>query len=89
LAALAGAFAGIFWSLPIEPDQAAIWWIVRSVAPLFIVVALVWAVMAERTPSTAERLAGIPAANEMQCPFCLGSLITQDWRCVNCGIQRK
>jgi hypothetical protein len=89
LAVLAGAFAGIFWSLPVEPDQVAMWWFIRSVAPVFIVAALIWAAIAERTPSTTERLANVSPAHEVQCPFCQSSLTTQNWRCVNCGIQRK
>lgn len=89
LAVLAAAFAVIFWTLPIEPSQVQIWLLIRRVAPVAVIGALIWAAVAERTPSTAERLANISPAQETVCPLCQSALSTHTWQCLNCGIQRK
>jgi len=89
LAGLGASFAAIFWSLPVEPGQAELWLFIRFVSPVVVVGGLIWALVAERTPSTAERLVNVPLATETTCPFCQGSLSPTGWRCVQCGVQRK
>jgi hypothetical protein len=89
LAALAAAFAVIFWSLPIEPDQVETWLFIRRISPVVMIGAIIWAVLAEGTPSTAERLTNILPAQETMCPFCQSPLLTYNWHCSSCGIQRK
>jgi len=86
---LAGAFAAIFWGLPVEPSQAQLWLFIRFVSPVVIVAGIIWAIVAERTPSDAERLVNVPPAADITCPFCQGSLSPTEWRCVTCGIRRK
>jgi tRNA(Ile2) C34 agmatinyltransferase TiaS len=63
--------------------------LIRFISPLAGVGAIIWAIAAEPTPSTAERLANVPVATDMVCPFCGGSLSPGDWRCVNCGVRRR
>jgi hypothetical protein len=89
LALLAAFFAAIFWGLDIEPQQAELWMLIRFISPLAAIGAIIWAIAAERTPSTAERLANVPAATDTACPFCQASLSPGDWRCVNCGVRRR
>ena len=89
LALLAAFFAAIFWGLPIEPQQAEIWMLIRFISPLAVLGMIIWAIAAERTPSTSERLANVPAATDTACPFCEASLSPGDWRCVNCGVRRR
>jgi len=89
LAVLAGAFAAIFWGLPVEPSQAQLWLFIRFVSPVVIVAGIIWAIVSERTPKDAERLVNVPPAADITCPFCRASLSPTDWRCVNCGIRRK
>jgi hypothetical protein len=89
LAALAAAFGAIFWGLPVEPDQAATWLLIRYLSPVVLVAALVWSVVAEGTPSTTERLSGVAVSRETTCPFCEIGLSPTEWRCPSCRIQRK
>jgi len=89
LALLAAAFATIFWSLPIEPDQAEMWLAIRIVSPVVLVGAIIWAIVAEGTPSASQRLASIASSQETVCPFCQTALSPHNWQCVNCGVRRK
>lgn len=89
LAVLAGAFAAIFWGLPIESDQRALWLLIRTISPVVIVGAIIWAVLAEGTPSERARLANVAPAQEMICPFCQSILSPGNWQCLNCGVRRK
>lgn len=89
LALLAAAFAVIFWLLPVEPDQAAVWLVIRILSPAVMLGAIVWAISAERTPSDRERLAQVAPAQDSSCPFCQATLSPTGWRCVGCGVQRK
>ena len=89
LAVLAAAFAVIFWGLPIEPSQAAIWLLIRYLSPVVMIGAIVWAVLAQGTPSTAERLANVLPSQETVCPLCQSALSPHNWQCPNCGIRRR
>jgi hypothetical protein len=89
LALLAGAFAAIFWGLEIEPGQEAIWMLIRIASPIVLVGAIIWALAADPTPSTAERLARVAPAGDFVCPFCQRSLLPVYWSCPNCGVQRR
>lgn len=89
LAVLAAAFGVIFWGLPIEPNQAELWLVIRLISPVVMAGAIIWAIVAERTPSTAERLSHVTSAHDIVCPFCQGTLSPGSWRCVSCGIQRN
>lgn len=89
LAFLAAAFAAIFWGLPIEPSQAAIWLLIRWGSPVALVGSIIWAFVAEGTPSTAERLRGVAPSQETICPFCGHGLSPLEWRCPSCQVQRK
>jgi hypothetical protein len=89
LAALAAACTLLFWTVPIESPRPPWWPFVGQMGPVVIVAALIWAAVAERTPSTAERLASVAPAHDTVCPFCRGVLATHNWKCVNCNVQRK
>jgi len=80
----------IFWMAPVESDPIFSW--IFRVAPLAIAILLLRHLL--RTPgepSLKQRLATIPAAADIVCPFCATPLVASAsgrWTCPACATAR-
>jgi len=83
--------SAMFFATPVDPSVAVVGWVLRLV-PLAGAAALLFQLLRSgREPSLRERLASIPPAAEVVCPFCSVPLVPasdQRWSCPGCGVER-
>lgn len=90
LMCLIGASA-ILCEIPSDADFGAVGWILRIAAPAAAILLLVHLLRAPNEPSLRERLAAIPPAPDMVCPFCATPLTAGTgprWFCPGCSAER-
>jgi hypothetical protein len=88
IALLAAAFGAVFWLMPVDQDQAAMWWFFRIGGIALPVILMVVLSQTRADPTTRERLAKVPPAMDTICPICEVQLVPMTWKCLNCGIGR-
>lgn len=81
----------LFWMTPVDPTAAAFSWGFRLVPLAGAGALLIHLMVTEKEPSLRERLAAIPPAADMVCPFCSMPLMAGTgprWSCPGCGAER-
>jgi len=81
----------VVWAAPAEFDITFVR-ILRLVAPAGAIAVLLRLLLVPKDPSLKERLAAIPPAIDVACPFCMTSLVPDlggRWSCPACGSVRS
>lgn len=79
----------VFWLGPVDPSDAVMWWLIRVAAPLGAILLLWHLLSTPKDPTLSERLATVPAATDIVCPFCgTQLLISSQCSCPTCGVIR-
>ncbi len=81
----------VFWTIPVDPGAPAFYWGFRLGALAGSVALLIHLMVTAREPSLRERLAAIPPATDVVCPFCSTPLIAGSgprWSCPACSAER-
>jgi len=83
-------FLGIlFWAAPVTPDFVIGSWIFRLAAPVAAVWLLIHLLLTDKDPSLKEKLAAVPPATELVCPYCATPMVGgAHWSCPACGVAR-
>ncbi len=80
-----------FWTIPVDPDASAFYWGFRLVPLAGTVALLIHLMVTEKEPSLRQRLAAIPPAADVTCPFCSTPLVAGTgprWSCPGCSVER-
>jgi hypothetical protein len=85
--------SAMFWAAPVEgdPDSVLLAWVLRIAAPAGAILLFVYLLRTPRESSLREKLATVPPASEVVCPFCnipLATGASARWSCPNCGVVR-
>jgi hypothetical protein len=85
------AVSVILWEIPSEGDFGIGGWVLRLAAPAAATLLLNYLLRAPTERSLPERLAAVPAAADMACPFCSTPLVAGTgtrWSCPACNAVR-
>ena len=80
-----------FWVVPVDADSLALDWIFRLAGPAGALMLLLHLLRSPKVPSWRERLAAIPPAADIVCPFCATPLVASAsgrWTCPACATAR-
>ena len=81
--------AVLFWAAPVIPDFVVGSWIFRLAAPVAAVLLLFRLLLTDKDPSLKKKLAAVPPASELVCPFCSTPMVGgAHWSCPACGVAR-
>ena len=85
------AVSVILWAMPVNRGFGVEGWFFRIAAPSAAVFIFIYFLRAQTAPSLRERLAAIPPAADVVCPFCSTPLVSGTgtrWSCPGCNAVR-
>ena len=80
----------IFWAMPVDPDDRAMWWTIRIGAPIALLISVLYMTMKPEGLPLKDKLRLIAPATDTVCPICGAQMLTisSQVRCPNCGAVR-